>query len=270
MLPVAPVSSSIASPPFDRPPSPRRQGLERRAPTPAAARISLKWRFALRRGRPAPVGQHRQRPRRLPDELRDRRALHRPEGQLVRRGLPRRLHPPDPRRGRLRLGRRSCSSTRTSASTATPASRPARSTPASPRTSCPSEWAKYAEINANYFKPSAPSAALSQRRRKGRPGRPFFVARRRRHRVPDGRRSVADRVADDVAARGRGGRGRVPAGAGPAVVAGGVEPQPGDHHVGVRGVGVDRDPPARARLRRRSPASRRSAGVVSSLPPCSA
>ncbi|CAA9491464.1 MAG: Ferredoxin, partial [uncultured Solirubrobacterales bacterium] len=37
--------------------------------------------------------------------LRHRRALHRAEGQLVRRGLPGRLHPPDARRARLRLGR---------------------------------------------------------------------------------------------------------------------------------------------------------------------
>ena len=67
--------------------------------------------------------------------LRHRRAVHRREGQLVRRGLPGRLHPPDARRARLRRASSSSSSTRTSASTATPASRPARSTPASPRTS---------------------------------------------------------------------------------------------------------------------------------------
>ena len=42
-------------------------------------------------------------------------------------------------------------STPRSASTATPASRPARSTPASPRTSSPTSWGKYVQINADYF-----------------------------------------------------------------------------------------------------------------------
>ena len=37
--------------------------------------------------------------------LRDRRALHRNQGQLLRRGLPGRLHPPDARRAGLRHGR---------------------------------------------------------------------------------------------------------------------------------------------------------------------
>ena len=38
-----------------------------------------------------------------------------------------------------------------SASTATPASRRARSTRASPRTSCPDEWQNYIQINAGYY-----------------------------------------------------------------------------------------------------------------------
>ena len=55
----------------------------------------------------------------------------------MRRGLPGRLHPSDPRRARLRGAEAALHRSRTSASTATPASRPAPSTPASPRTRSP-------------------------------------------------------------------------------------------------------------------------------------
>src|SRR3954466_9595780 len=40
-----------------------------------------------------------------PNGIRHRGAVHRHQGQLVRRGLPCRLHPPDARRARLRVGR---------------------------------------------------------------------------------------------------------------------------------------------------------------------
>ena len=73
----------------------------------------------------------------LNHDLRDRRAVHRRQGPLVRRGLPRRLHPPDLRGARLRRRQPCSTSTPPSASTATPASRRARLTRSSPRTSSP-------------------------------------------------------------------------------------------------------------------------------------
>ena len=45
----------------------------------------------------------------------------------------------------------SCSSTRSSASTAAPASRPARSRRSSRKTICPENWASFAEKNAKHF-----------------------------------------------------------------------------------------------------------------------
>ena len=95
--------------------------------------------------------------------LRHRRTLHRREGQLLRRGLPGRLHPSDPRRARLRGRRSSSSSIPTSASTAMPASRPAPSTPASPRTSFPTSGPSTPR--------STPSTSPASRRRLGRGSR---------------------------------------------------------------------------------------------------
>ena len=81
----------------------------------------------------------------------DRRTLHRNQGQLLRRGLPGRLHPPDARTSPTTTRSRCSTSTPRSASTATPASRPARSTPASPRTSSPTSGRSFAAVNAEYF-----------------------------------------------------------------------------------------------------------------------
>jgi ferredoxin len=78
--------------------------------------------------------------------------MHRPEGQLVRRGLPRRLHPPDAPDyesvEQLYIDPDECIDCDACVE-------------ACPVDACfaedqlPAEWAKYAEINANYYKKAA-------------------------------------------------------------------------------------------------------------------
>ena len=131
----------------------RHEPLEEGRPTTPVAPVSRSigggaYRGALGRPPCPPRPPHSEVPNR--NGLRHRRAVHRHQGQLVRRGVPGRLHPPDPDEPDYDKVESSTSTPR-SASTATPASRPARSTPASPRTSCPTSGSSFAEINAQYF-----------------------------------------------------------------------------------------------------------------------
>ena len=90
-----------------------------------------------------------------PCDLRHRRALHRAEGQLLRRGVPGRLHPPDAGRARLRARRAALHRSGRvhrlrRLRRGLPGRRLLRRGPA------PREWAKYTEINATYFEAARP------------------------------------------------------------------------------------------------------------------
>ena len=122
-----------------------------------------------------------------PDDLCDRRAVHRRHRSVVRRCLPGRLHP-------LRLTARTgcCSSIRTSASTAARASRSARSTRSTPRTRCRPSGRTYTELNARWFKDKDSARADDRRVESRLPDRPDARLARR---VAQRRASCAAKIA---------------------------------------------------------------------------
>ena len=142
-------------------------------------------------------------------DVHHRRALHRREGQVVRRCLSRRLHP------RVRADARD--RPRRSASTAAPASRNARSRRSSPRTPSPTSGSRSSRSTTPSRKAPTPSTSSSppasnRHRRRRSPAtaseatRPALRKPRRRgdsrkhrrwnqHRRPDRRRRLADRAA---------------------------------------------------------------------------
>ena len=83
----------------------RRSRRSSRRARPWAAPRDPTWRPPRSNLAGQPPRSCRTKEERLRHGLRHRRALHRHQGQLVRRGLPGRLHPPDARRARLRQGR---------------------------------------------------------------------------------------------------------------------------------------------------------------------
>src|SRR5829696_8454886 len=76
------------------------------APVSRIIGVAPPWRRrSIRRCLESPFPESRHRVEKELHGLRHRRALHRHQGQLVRRGVPGGLHPPDARRARLRQGR---------------------------------------------------------------------------------------------------------------------------------------------------------------------